>query len=84
MTLHELRDRAASATITGRSEADALLVMQDGFRIQNTASSSATYVVMVPLDVQRVIVRVGSTQIQSFSTDQIAAGDSVVIDISRQ
>ncbi len=84
LTLHVVRDRAASATITGRSEADALLVMQDGFRIQNTASSSATYVVMVPLDVQRVIVRVGSTQIQSFSTDQIAAGDSVVIDISRQ
>ena len=84
LTLHVVRDRAASATITGRSEADALLVMQDGFRIQNTGSSSATYAVMVPFDVQRVIVRIGSTQTQSFATDQIAAGDSVVIDISRQ
>ena len=84
LTLHVVRDRAASATITGRSEADALLVMQDGFRIQNTASSSATYAVMVPFDVRRVIVRIVSTQTRSFSTDQIAAGDSVVIDISRQ
>ena len=84
LTLHVVRDRAASATITGRSEADALLVMQDGFRIQNTPSSSATYAVMVPFDIRRVIVRIGSTQTQSFTTDQIAAGDSVVIDISRQ
>ncbi len=84
LTLQVVRTAAASATITGRSVADALFVMQNGFRIQNTATSSATYLVMVPAGVEQVVVRIGAAAAQSYSTESIAATDSVVIDISRQ
>lgn len=71
----------ASARITGGGPSEALFVTGDGIRIRNTATSSATYTVTVPPDVQAVRVLVGGAVVGTYAVSTIVAQDGLVVDL---
>jgi len=79
LTIHVVRSASASARITGRSSGDALLVTEDGIRIQNSAESSAEYAVMVPATVSQITVQIADGVAASYSPQAIIAQDSMVV-----
>jgi hypothetical protein len=79
LTIHVIESATASARITGRSPGDALLVTEDGIRIQNSGESSAGYAVMVPVTVSQITVQIADGVGTSYSPQAIIAQDSVVV-----
>ncbi len=73
----------ASVRVTGNTSGDSLLVTGDGFWIFNTPESSATYTVTVPPTISELSVQVGDAPVRTLSPEQIAAQDSVVLELSR-
>ncbi|MCZ6918143.1 MAG: zf-HC2 domain-containing protein [Gemmatimonadetes bacterium] len=72
----------ASARITDGGPTDALFVTGNGIRISNAPTSSATYTITVPANVQEVQVLVGGVVAGTYSVSSIAAQDGVVVDIA--
>ena len=79
LTIRVIQSARASARITGGSPDDALLVMDDGVRIQNSRESSALFTVLVPSSVVTITLRMAGAEARSYSTQEIARQDSVVV-----
>lgn len=71
----------ASARITDGGPTEALFVTGNGIRIRNTATSSATYTVTVPLGVEEVQVLVGGVVTGTYTVATIAAEDGLVVNL---
>jgi hypothetical protein len=79
LTIRGAESNAASARITGRSPGDALLVRDDGFRIQNSPESTAQYTVIVPWSVRSITVRIAGGDSITYSVQTLMTQDSVVV-----
>lgn len=79
LTIRGGESNAASARITGRSPGDALLVRDDGFRIQNSPESTARYTVIVPWSVGSITVRIAGGDSITYSAQTLMTQDSVVV-----
>jgi hypothetical protein len=71
----------ASARITDGGPTEALFVTGNGIRIRNVATSSATYTVTVPADLQDVRVLVGGVVTGTYTVSTIVAQDGLVVNI---
>jgi hypothetical protein len=71
----------ASARITGPSSADSFLVTSEGIRIDNSATSNASYELTVPLSLSSVRVQFGGGETRLYTVASMVQQDSLALSL---